>query len=272
MERGPEQKFRLPRIVRVKSERWRRQDKGGTKLIFGKSRGKSSGFTSCYTNNFRDSGISSLKFQQIRAEKDKRKALERVQRITEMREKLEISKREMMKRKRKAAELKAKQNRAALRIQKQTHRFLRYVRKRNQIRLNILQNKCATRLQAHIREYLGRLRYKQMRSDWTRSSVKIQQKVRSFLEIQRAKHHLCYLRSERAKLRQRTIREYYDTHVTVIQRHCRGRLGRRKFRRVKEERIRQEAKEREKIKRQKERAMQKAEDAARKLRLMYKAR
>ena len=133
-----------------------------------------------------------------------------------------------------------------------------------------MEKKCATLLQAHMRKHLGIRRYRQMRIDWTRCSVNIQRKVRSFLQIQRAKRYLGRLRAERIKLRQRTIREYYDGHVTTIQRHCRGRLGRIKVRKVREALERAEASKREKIKRQKERAMQKAEDAARKLRYMYK--
>ena len=270
--------LRLPRIVRVKSESWKRSKSSfkssgpssASKLIFGQRKGRRADFTSRFSSNFGDSSISSLKIQEARAERDRQRALERIHRIAEIREKLEISKRDMIERKRKLAEERKKENRAAGVIQKRTHRFLKYVRERNRIQLNVLQNKSATLLQAHMRKHLGKIGYRQMRTDWTRCSTEIQKKVRSFLQIQHAKRHLAFLRAERIELRKRTIREYYDGHVTASQRHCRGRLCRMKARQVRADIERAEANKREKIKRQKERAMQKAEDAARKLRYMYK--
>ena len=174
----------------------------------------------------------------------------------------------MIERKRKLAEKRKVQNQAARVIQKRSHRFLKYVRERNRVQLNILQNKSATLLQAHMRSIWVKLatdRWERIGPGFGGDS----KKGPIFLQIQHAKRHLAFLRAERIELRKRTIREYYDGHVTAIQRHCRGRLGRIKARQVRADIERAEANKREKIKRQKERAMQKAEDAARKLRYMY---
>ena len=117
MSKKQQSELRLPRIVRVKSESWKRskpsfKSSGPTsasKLIFGQRKGRTADFTSRFSSNFGDSSISSLKIQEARAERDRQRALERIHRIAEIREKLEISKRDMIERKRKLAEERKKE-------------------------------------------------------------------------------------------------------------------------------------------------------------------
>lgn len=234
------------------------------KRIFGKKQSLVTNFSSGFiAGGYRDTSLSSLKREKMKLKRDEKRATERIQHYTTMRQQKDDDEQRLRAERKQRRARRRVERKAAVEIQRIARGYLQRKHNREQELLRMLQHNGAVKFQSLVRMYISLLFVRRRRRAWTRAALSIQTKVRAWLSIVHAKQELARRRSERNRDRQAAEKNYVDHHATVIQRHVRGRQSRHRVQQLRRDIAQAEKDAKDALSAKRNKAMKKAEKAAR---------
>ena len=237
------------------------------KQIFGEYRGHKSSFTTSFrSGSYRDTSLGSLKRLRLTAKRNEEAARQRLLKFSRLREELSRKRERTRKEREERRRVHNIQNSAAAIIQRNAHVFLRYLRERNRVLRRDRERASLHLIQAWIRGFLSRKYARRHRKELSAACIFLQRFVRCYLKIRAAKNELKRRRLARQKLRNDFIDAYYAKRASAIQRQVRGRQARKYVEQLRASRKALEENERIRLEQRRQKAMKKAEDAARRSR------
>lgn len=236
--------------------------------IFGSYRGVESSFSESILRSglFRDYSLDSLRRQKLSAIQRAEQLRAKSERYAELRRVLQMKRESSLRCRREQRKRERRESAAARKIQVVANRFIRSRREQNLKERMRKQNIAAVLLQSAMRVFLAKAYVRRRRLVANAASIKLCDFFRTARAQTVAKKELCRLREKRKRRRAEVVKIFYDSHACVIQRRVRGKFARERVGRIKSERALEQKRKKEALETRRQKAMKRAEEAARKLR------